>query len=414
MKKSFLLLFFFCSFLISFGQIKRDIEIYPFVDTIPQQFKEIYGFWKNYMDELNTLNFRSGALLNEMPDKLKSYWSEKDNSLFEFPDLYYAYFRSAGNVLYTNDKEYFLGITNRGDSLYQIKTMFRTSDESPLRGFPSAILTIYVRKTKDGLQLENAFNHNSGLTKSEATNNITYYYPADYLLNDSLIDLLDERIKQFKKGFNIQNTKPINYVLSHRMTDISQLFGIDYNYLNYGSVADAIQGGYVLLNNMVFIGGGGENYLHEIIHLLLRLSEYERGTYILFEEGIATYFGEHVGYKYKEHMPRFKSFLDQNSWIDLSKSLFGHSKNLEDDLSKNGNEESNLFRDIDSNYNFQYMVHAVLCEIAFIEGGYEKVKELFQCKAENEDEFYNCIEEVLKIKRADMNTYLRNFINNNY
>jgi hypothetical protein len=60
------------------------------------------------------------------------------------------------------------------------------------------------------------------------------------------------------------------------------------------------------------------------------------------------------------------------------------------------------------------MIHAVLCEIAFKDGGYEKVKELFLCKADNEDQFYNCIEEVLKIKRADMNTYLRNFIDTNY
>lgn len=64
--------------------------------------------------------------------------------------------------------------------------------------------------------------------------------------------------------------------------------------------------------------------------------------------------------------------------------------------------------------NFVYTIHAAIVDIAFRSGGYEKVKELFQCKTDNEDEFYSCIEEVLKIKRADMNTYLRNFINNNY
>lgn len=111
------------------------------------------------------------------------------------------------------------------------------------------------------------------------------------------------------------------------------------------------------------------------------------------------YFGEHVGYTYKEHMPRFKSFLDQNVWIDLSQSFFGHSKvsidDLEGDILKKENEEILQFRDLESSYNFHYMIHAVLCEIAFKDGGYEKVKELFLCKADNEDQFYNCIEEVL-------------------
>jgi len=60
------------------------------------------------------------------------------------------------------------------------------------------------------------------------------------------------------------------------------------------------------------------------------------------------------------------------------------------------------------------MVHAALCDIAFNYGGYEKVKGLYLCKADNEEEFYNCIEEVLEIKRADLNAYLREFVNNRY
>lgn len=416
MRKLLILLTFILCVNVSFAQIDRVVQVYPFADTKPPQFKEVFKFWKNYMDELNIVNLRNGALLNEMPEQLKVYWSEKDNFMFDFPDLYYAYFRSKGNVWYTNDTEYFLGITNRGNDLYQIKTMFKTSEESPFRGFPSAFLTIYVRKTVNGLKLENAFNNHSSIVKTELSNSIKYYHPAEYLLNDSLTVLLDWRIAQFKKGFNLQSSKPINYVLSHRMTDISQLFGIDYNYFDYGSVSNTIQGGYTLLNNMVYIGGGGENYFHEIIHVLL--SNYERGKYALFEEGVATYFGEHVGYTYKEYMPRFKTFLGQNVWIDLSQSFFGHSEvsvdDLEDEMLKKENEEILQFRDLESSYNFQYMVHAVLCEIAFKDGGYEKVKELFLCKADNEDQFYNCIEEVLEIKRADMNSYLRNFINTNY
>jgi len=416
MKHILLLFSFLCYVATSSAQIKRNIEIYPYMDTTHSQFKEIFIFWKSYMDELNLENLRNGAQLNKMPESLKKYWAESETNAFDFPDLAYTYLRSKGSVWYTNDNEYFLGVTNRGNNLFQIKTLFNTTREGPFKGFPSVMLTIYVRKTSNGLQLENAFTHNMSSLIKDTANNITYYYPKDYAFADSISILLNQRIEQFKKGFKIENTKPIIYVLSNRLTAISQLFGIDYNYFDYASIANTIQGGYTLVNNMIFIGGGGENYLHEIIHLLL--SDYERGSYSFFEEGIATYFGEHVGRTYDENMFHFKSFLVQNEWIDLSQSFYGYFNdtlnNRSDTLQPNIQADRVPFRDFDSNYNFQYMVHAALCDIAFNYCGYEIVKELYLCKADNEEDFYKCIEEVLEIKRADLNDSIRDFVNRNY
>jgi len=409
MKHILLLFSFLCYVATSSAQIKRNIEIYPYMDTTHSQFKEIFIFWKSYMDELNLENLRNGAQLNKMPESLKKYWAESETNAFDFPDLAYTYLRSKGSVWYTNDNEYFLGVTNRGNNLFQIKTLFNTNREGPFKGFPSVMLTIYVRQTSSGLQLENTFTHNMNSLIKYTANNITYYYPNDYAFADSISIILNQRVEQFKKGFKIENTKPIIYVLSNRLTDVSQLFGIVYNYFDYGSVANTIQGGYTIVNNMVFIGGGGENYLHEILHILL--SSYERGSYSFFEEGIATYFGEHVGKTYNEHMPDFKSFLAQNEWIDLTQSFYGYFKNPLNNRNDTLllNKQTNLvqFRDLDSNYNFQYMVHAALCDIAFNYGGYEKVKGLYLCKADNEEEFYKCIEDVLNIKRANLNDYLR-------
>ena len=95
----------------------------------------------------------------------------------------------------------------------------------------------------------------------------------------------------------------------------------------------------------------------------------------------------------------------------MSVSFYGHSKKSIDKIESGQKEYIEQFRDLESSYNFQYMVHAVLCEIAFKQGGYEKVKALYLCNADNEDEFYNCIEELLTLKRKEINFSIRDYLN---
>ena len=63
--------------------------------------------------------------------------------------------------------------------------------------------------------------------------------------------------------------------------------------------------------------------------------------------------------------------------------------------------------------NLPYIIHAVICDIAYKKGN-TKVKELLLCKSNNEQDFYNSIEKVLGIKQTDLNNYIRNYLKVNF
>lgn len=418
MKKILFAFFLLFGISTSFSQPIRNVSVFPLLDTAQVQFKELHSFWRTYMNELNVINMKSAGLLNQMPNELRAYWSDDENKEYLFPDLYYAFFRSKGNVWYTNDNEFLLGIVKKDTNTFELKTMFKTDDDGFFRGFPSAIFAVRIKRIDSKYVLENVFSYHKSHLKKKEFSDITYYYSDEYTFNDQSALQLNKRIEEFKKGFGLTFDKSILYLTANSLVEISKWFGIDYTYFDFGSISDQIKGGYISVNNMILSGGGGENYLHEIIHLML--SEIDHGRYMQFEEGLATYFGEHVDKKYPDHIPAFKQFLNRNGWINLSGSLYGYfetgipGSNVDTLHSNTENNPQLPFRDIAGGYNFQYMVHAVICDLAFRKGGYEKVKELLCLPAGNESEFYKNVTQVLGIPKADMNKTLRDFINLHY
>ncbi len=417
MKIALTCIFIFVLTFNGFSQIERIVRINPVLDTANADFKEIFDFWKNYMDKLNAKSIRTAGLLNRMDDELKSYWDDNETNTYSFVDLYYSFMSSIGNVWFTNDVEYFLGVAKRDSNLFELKTIFVTRDDSFFKGFPSIMITVPIQKINGTFKLQNTFSSSKRQLKKRTFSNVIYYYPETYSFIDSTAESLNQRVEAFKKNFQINNQDTITYLVANNKTEISKWFGIEYYNVDFVSASNTIQGGYITNNKIILSGGGGENYLHEIIHLLL--SEIQHGRYIYFEEGLASYFSEHVGKPYSFHIGRFKEFLQQNSWIDLSKSLYGYSKDSTGSIiykPQSDDAEMQLirYRDERSTYNFQYMIHAVICDIAFRMGSYDKVKELFRAKADNEQDFYRNVECILGIEQDDLNNYLRDFVNSNY
>jgi|GEM_PF-3035887 len=399
-----------------FAQFKREVIISPATDTSSVEFPKIFKLWENYMDELLSQSAKSGFILKKMDTKLKSFWDKNDTIQYPFPDLYYAFKTSYGNAFYPMLSEYFLGITKRDTNLYELKTMFLYSKDSYSKGFPSLIISVPVKKDGDSYTFLNKFSLNKLDLKSKVLSNITYYYAPTYQFNDSLADLLEHRIKDFITYFQIKRPEPITYLVADNMTVIASWFGIDYFESDYDGSLNMIEGRASKSSNMIMSAGGGENYLHEIIHILLK--DIGRGSYDYFEEGVACYFGEHVGHDFPYHAKRLKEYLDQNSLIDLSKSLSKYYKNdagqvFYESVSDNPKNIAYTYQDKEMKTNFPFIIHAVICDIAYKEGN-TKVKELLLCKANDEQDFYNSIEKVLGIKQTDLNNYIRNYLNVNY
>ncbi|MCK9450867.1 MAG: hypothetical protein M0Q90_04195 [Bacteroidales bacterium] len=419
MKRIYLLFVGLLISLCSLTQTRPQTIVSPFVDTTFTGFTEIYDLWESYLNDLNKVSAKNSYILNQFPDQLLKYWDQKELELYDFPDLYYSFKRSYGNVFYPMEKEYLLGIVKREENLFELRTMFLTYPEEMWRRIPSYIITVPVkRQTDGGFKLTNAFTSYRSKLQTKRLGLVRYYYDRDYKFNKEKALAMQSKIQAFIEGFRIVFNDSITYILSDNMTDAAKLFGVQHFDMDFLTGLNMYEARALKTNNMVISGGIGEDHFHEIIHLLLsKLGE--RSSYHWFEEGIATYFGGSLTHEYPFHISRLKNYLSENPWIDLSGSLSAYYKDDNNNIHFGNPPASDsfikqYFSDKEMKSNFIYVIHAAIVDIAYRQGSYEKVKELYLCKADNEEEFYNCIEEVLEIKRSDLNDYIREFINNHY
>lgn len=403
---------------VCFGQVRAKTIISPYVDTTFDGFSEIYNLWVNYLDELNQVSAKNSYIIDQFPSSLLNYWDQSEIDSYPFPDLYYAFKRGSGNVFYPMEKQYFLGIVKRSEDLFELRTMFVAYPEELFRGIPSYIITVPVKKVGNTYKLSNEFTHRKSKLVKQEIGLVRYYYNHEYKFNEEKAHKMQGEIQSFKEGFGLNFIDTIQYIITENLTQAGELFGVQHYDTDFLSGLSTVEAKALKTNNMVLSGAAGEDHFHEIIHLLL--SELKvRGSYHWYEEGIATYFGGSLMQDFEYHVRRLKLYLSDNPWIDLSGSLSAYYHDDEGNLHFGYppavySDRLQFYKDQEMKSNFTYAIHAVICDIAFKMGGYETVKELFLCEANNEGEFYKCIEDVLSIKKDDLNEYFRSFINSQY
>ncbi len=416
MKKILILIFSTFYFGSCYSQLHRDVQVKPFIDTTSSEFKGIFKYWETYMDTLAVYSIKNHFQIKETNVSINAFWTKYDVEHYLFPDLVYG--SNFGMSFYPVEKEYFLGFEHRDTNLYEIRTMFVNQNKEIYHDSPDIMFSVPIIKTGYTYKLYNKFSLllKENRIVSKKIGNITYYYSPFYNFNTREAQKLRERIKKFKEGFGIENNTEIKYLTADNFTEILSWFGVNYYSIDYDASLGLINGRALPLNNMILSGSGGENYMHEIIHILLKGAR--KGRYNYFEEGIACYFGDHQGKSYQYHVKRLKKYLNENKWIDLSKSLKGYYKTETNAHSYVNTDEKYPMKDFnfykDDITNFTYIINAALCEIAFRQGSYQKVMDILKAKANTDDDFYQVIEKQLGIKREDVNKTIKGFINKNY
>ena len=410
----------------SFAQ--RSVRVRELVDTTNIRFKEISQFWENYQNVLQ-------AKIFGMEVDIKPYWADSENRQYSFPDLRYEMC-----YIYPILSEYLIGIEKRNDTLYEIKSVYYSpySKETEIVLIANAL----VSSTSSGYQLINPFTKNVSSLHKKEYEWLHFYYPDDYLFNEKHASQLYQRANKLIKDMDVKIKAPIHYYLCNTNTDMYDFFGLSV-FDDFFSTNVVVERGRALYNNrMILYTSGGENHLHEIIHILiqdLRDSIVESD----FDEGVCVYFGDQAGIGLQHfafHANRLKKFLNDNPQIDLGVSLKGGYK---DSLQKYTHDEKwktdyGIFHYHDDSTNFHYTIMGILCEIAYKKGGMNLIKQMIleapsteetstatvtiysDGKMEYEKEevqrkdFYSFIENALTIKNANINTYIRTYLNENY
>jgi len=360
----FILLFILTSnFSIKAQEISTNIGL----DTLSLEKNQIIELWTNYIkSNPNEINNNP----NWFPtDKLryKSYDLLKSEG-FLSPSLYY---------FQLNNKIISISKTEED---YIIKSVFFDKDNFDIY----AITNVVATKLNGQFYLT---NYQPKLTKDWKTKdvgNFTYHYFPEYIFDVTKAEKANAYLEKICSVFELKPEK-INYFICRDCDDIFKIKGFDY-VVSMGNAKEC--GFYDSFNNIIYATAfAGENHQHEITHFI---NNYFPNANELLLTGLSAYWGEENAHKGK---PLIYSIKRVNEYLKT---------HLEIDLN-NPNE----FWKLDEDTNPQYVIGALICDIAIEKGGIEMLKK-FLINSKSDEEFHSFIEKELKIKKGELNKYLRN------
>lgn len=402
MKKIYLTSFL-CIYIINiYAQRSHSVCIRDGVDTTNTTFKEILHFWQDYQNDL--LKAYKDTTIDT-----KKYWVDSEIENYKTPDLYLSF------APYHMLSEYLLGIEKRNDTLYEIKSVYY-SVYPPQKKDINTIFSILVVQTAKGYKLYNKFTSNKTQLHRKDVGWIQFYYSNQYTFNNQEAKKTYSKVNQFAIELGLKKISPVKYYLCPTYSDMLNMFGINIVVDDFISTNKIRKRGWALHDSrQILYTQGGEQLIHEIIHILIydiRQSNKE----INFDEGICCYFGDHQGFLFPFHAKRLKEFLNQNQQIDLSINLTGAYLDNNQKYTHNSTGEESQYEIMwycDDTTNYMYIIMGVICEIAYKKGGMKLVKQMI-IEAKNGDEMYSVIEKNIDIQRKDINTCIRTYINNNF
>lgn len=284
-KLSFLFLIFsiFCK-----SQTSSIEYTYNFLDqkTIP-----VYKFWKQYVEYRATNN-----------ELYKSMWKEDEQDLIISasgfnPNLY---------EMFTKNK--LLYIKELPDNKFEVSSMFYwIQDEDNVNLI--AIVKYLISKSDDKYYFENYLDYSTKDWKNKSVGFIQYYYPKEYRFNLNKAKKANKIIRNLNKLFDLKETK-ISYYIAEDCDKQLDKLGIT----NLATTGLMDQCGYFDKENNILLSTfyAGENYRHEIIHLINK--KFPKAHYLLLT-GLSVYHNDenaNLGRSMKNLMKDFSEYADQN------------------------------------------------------------------------------------------------------
>ena len=290
----------FASFCILFtcSTGRAQIPVNNPIDPTDTELVEAVQFLNQYLKEFTH---------NHLPD-YRQYWSAEDCAAYKRPDqLVYGinteiptYVIGKPTILYARPENGYV----------HIKTLFGMCDSG--KASVMSITNHYVGwDDHHQLHFINPINIAEKNWNTTVVGNITYHYPAYHEFDKKKAKALEDLIKQLQKDWGLS---PINirYYFADTKEELEHLRGFDFT-VAMGN-RDKPSGMSDDVDNIVYCGGWGENYFHEVVHVYLN----RRYPQSPLREGIAVLYGGSMGHDVRWHIQRLNSYLQQHKEIDLN------------------------------------------------------------------------------------------------
>jgi len=301
-----LLAFIFVVFSIPF--CGAQIPVNNPVDPADTELTEAVAFLSRYLHEFDH---------RQIPD-YHNYWDAADCKEYIHPDqLVYGinteaptYRIGKPTILYAKPENGYV----------HIKTLFGWCDSTEKVSVMS-ITNHYVKRDENNRLSFISPTRLAGKDwKTMVVGSITYHYPAYHHFDKNKAKMLTDNIAMLQREWGLQPI-PIRYYFADTKEEIEHLRGFDFT-VAMGN-RDKPSGMSDDTDNIVYCGGWGENYFHEIVHVYLN-RHYPQSP---LREGLAVFYGGSLGHELPWHIKRLNEYLQYHTEINLEKEGFYYMDN---------------------------------------------------------------------------------------
>lgn len=332
------------------------------MDTTDSDTKEVMELFENYLAS------------NPQQKEKNEFWNNEVQQGQRSFDFLESEFQPS---LYMGFPVHILSISFKNE-LCQIKAQFSycKEDGSP---YVLAIVNYYAKKQEGHFKLYNALTIRRQNWNCTHMGVVDFYYPEYHEFNSEKAQKLNEFIYTVCAHLDLI-PRSIEYYLADDYDEIQKLKGFDY-YMGMGGPSTP-RG--KANDNMVYCGGLGEHYPHEVFHA--QVDHHFPNKHFWVSEGVATFLGGSRGKSLDWHLKRTHSYLQKHPEINLKDML----------------RLSNL----DSETSYHYVLGGLIAKKIFEKGGWPLLKE-FMSSGPSDEDYYCAIEEYLGVTRLKLNDYIR-------
>jgi len=341
------------------------------LDTLSSDKKEIFNLWRNY------LHTRPDSTYNN------PYWNDTEKKQYTSYDLLKSEGYINPSLYYFKLSTQVLSIT-KNDDYYVIRSLFYLDDKKSINIW--AITNVVAKQINGKFLLYNYLPYYTKGWIDKTVGFIKYHYYPSFNFQKSKADEANAFLLKICKAFSIKPDS-LDYYIAPDCDDVFRLQGFDY-VMTMGSDVDC--GFYDQTNSIIYATAtGGENHYHELTHVI---NKYYPNANGLLLAGIAAYWSKDkasLGKPLIYHIKRVNQYLLNHPEIDLS--------------------DPAGFYQMDAETNPQYVIGALICDMALNQGGIKKLQMLFNCGTGDKD-LYKAMETELNLKKSDFNSYFRKTI----
>lgn len=307
------------------------------------------------------------------------YWAPAELRTYPQGDVVLSEGYVNPNVYQYTTQKLVLSVEPVDSSHYTCRTLF--SWQTPTAKGPQVtvfcILNTYFLRQPAGWLLTNALTYYTRNWTTETVGYLRYKLPPARPLNQAQATQANAFLVGVFHDFDIPPF-PVTYYLAADCAEAQRLKGFDY-VVGLGSSATC--GSYDAVNHLVYAGGLGEGYVHELVHVI---NPYFPKAHPLLLTGYSALRGGHFGHDLAFHKQRVRAYLATHA-VDLQHPL--------------------AFTALDGQTNPQYVLGGIFCEAALRTGGLAKLKRLFTYGTSDAD-FYRALKQEFKLEQQDLPRFI--------